>query len=112
MADITDVLSKLLERTRQGKVSWQPTPDEHMFNAVIGNTIVEILEDPVGDSALRVLNSVGRELETLASWSDVGREWETKLSELYQIARNNALEIDSQLEGLLKELDNEDDLTI
>ena len=37
MAEIADIITKLLERTNEDKVSWKPTANEDTFVAVVGN---------------------------------------------------------------------------
>ena len=42
MADINEIFVKLLERTNQGKVQWEPTSDEDTFVAGVGNLSVSL----------------------------------------------------------------------
>ena len=111
MADVTDILTKLLERTNQDKVSWQSTVDESTFLAVVGNTSVAINEE-YGDYGhlqyvLKILNQEGREIERLGSNTPnkYGETSYAELSELYMMARRLALGVDSQLDKLLQELE-------
>ena len=111
MADVTDILTKLLERTNLDKVSWQSTVDDSTFLAVLGNTSVAINEE-YGDYGqlqyvLKILNQEGREIERLGSYTS-NKDGETshdELSELYLKARRIALGVDSQLDSLLQELE-------
>ena len=104
MAEITDVLSKLLERTQEGKVQWQPTSNELTFVAVVGNLSVMILSDAYGVN-LRILDKSGNDIETIHSGDQTTTRPDTaQLTQLYVEARRTALNVGSQLDELLKEL--------
>jgi len=102
MAEISDILTTLLERTRQDKVGWQTTVDESTFVAVFGKASVSIVEFGYPETVmLRILNQEGRQIESTAGTT---AEEDEQLKELYSKARRIALGVDSQLEDLLKEL--------
>ena len=109
MAEISDVLTKLLERTEQEKLSWQSTDDDSTFRADLDKASVTIEKDVFDDLfSLRIHNLEGREIESLVGG---GRSTVTtphedqQLRELYDKARRIALGVDTQLEDLLKELE-------
>jgi len=105
MATIGDVLTKLLERTRQGKVNWRPTASELTFVATLGNTSV-VIEGYRGMApTLKILNKAGREIEFLGGDAPDAKDWRNTLYELYQMARRGALEVGSQLDDLMRELE-------
>lgn len=109
MAEITDILTTLLERTRQDKVGWQATADESTFVAVLGKASVAI-EDIRYDGmiVLRILNQEGIEIESMVgvgASTKTTQEEDEQLKELYSKARRVALSVDSQLEDLMKELE-------
>lgn len=106
MAETSDILTKLLERTNQDKVNWQSTSEDDLFLAVLGNSSVTIREyESFGPQySLRILNDEGRVIEGLMSESGEGANWYGEMHELYAKARRIALGVDSQLEDLLKEL--------
>ena len=108
MAEIADILTTLLERTRQDKVGWQTTVDESTFVAVLGKASVAIENlEYEGTIALRILNQEGREIESMVGGgrsSQTILEEDEQLKELYSKARRIALGVESQLEDLLKEL--------
>ena len=98
MAEITDVLTKLLELTKENKIGWQTTSDEDVFSAVFGNQSVLVSgETLINLSSLKILNKAGVEIETLVGENDINK--------LHRIARRIALGVDSQLDELLSELD-------
>ena len=65
MAEISDILTKLIERTNQDKVSWLTTADDRAFIAVLGNASVMVLQDSSEYLILKILNAEGREIEQL-----------------------------------------------
>lgn len=107
MAEITDVLTKLVERTGQNKVGWKPTADEKTFMALIGDNSVTI-SSPKGlyvpDVVLRVLDKDGREIDRLDSTAK-GGELTPELRQLFEKARSVALSVPKELDELLKELE-------
>ena len=109
MADITDILTKLLERTNQDKVSWQTTADDDTFIAVFGNVSVAISTYGQWGETMRltILNKEGRVIERLDNDTAEGQQWESELAELHTKAKRIALGVDSQLNDLLKALDSD-----
>ena len=109
MADISDILTKLLERTNQDRIGWQTTADDYTFLAVLGNSSVSISEVFIygyDDSyVLKILNNEGREIERIASDTVSSETFDTSLQELHKKARRIALGVDSQLDNLLQELE-------
>lgn len=105
MAVITDVLTKLLELTKDNKIGWQTTSDEEAFAAIIGDLSAVILQDHWGDPTLKILNKAGVDIEQLYANENTNVELRFDLGELYIMAKRVALGVDSQLDELLSELD-------
>ena len=113
MATMTDVLAKLLDRTRAGRVPWKPTNHDDTFVAMVGQVSVVIDMDWRGIGSdmptLRILDSNGR----LVDWINVdtadGSVHKRDLDELYQMARRVALVTGTELDDLLAALDSEQD---
>lgn len=108
MAEITDILNMLNERTQQDKVRWRATAAAEAFTAVLGSFSVVIEHDRLNDNVLRVLDKSGNEIDRLDKFNPKGGSWRAELSELYATARRVALGVDSQLDELLKELESAD----
>lgn len=104
MANVQEIIPKLLERTDQGKINWGPTASEDTFAAVIGNWSVSVaIPRHIAMPTIRIHDGSGQLLEQLSlSRSDANYR---SLQELHRKAKRNALGIDRQLEGLLAELD-------
>ena len=107
MADIADILMKLLERTDQGKVSWDGAPSDDTFIVTLGSVSVSIgtLDPFLDEVVLRISNNEGRLLESLDTMSAEGRSLKNHLLDLYFKVRRQALGVDSQLDDLLKALE-------
>ncbi|MDA0734202.1 MAG: hypothetical protein O2860_06430 [Chloroflexi bacterium] len=112
MAEITDVLAKLLERTNENKVNWQSTSDENTFVAVLGNLSVSIGTLGEWDErvVLHILNREGRVIESLVGGTGQGNQyWTPDLYDLHTKAKRVSLGVDSQLDELLAALDEDPD---
>lgn len=105
MATITDILTKLLERTNQEKVNWKTTANDQAFVAALGNTSVMIQGYSQGAPTLKILNKAGSEIEVLDGDDPSGVDWRYELNLLYRSARRVALGVDSQLDDLMRELE-------
>ena len=114
MAEVTDIITKLLERTNENKVSWQTTADEDTFIAVVGDTstLVSAYEGRLGKQEVRfrILNREGREIErydtsfTILNFERL-KDIDNSLAQLYAKARRFALGVEDQLDELLKALE-------
>jgi len=102
MVDIQDVLTKVLERTREGKIAWKNTGATDRFTATIGASVMYVAEGG-GSHSFVVLDSSGMELGRLES--HVMRNQLAPLRELLGLARRQALGVDDRLSGLMAELD-------
>lgn len=109
MAEIQEIATKLLEATKQGKVTWQTTAVEDAFVAVIGerSVVMESFRDGWEEGVrLKILDKEGRELEALTNFQKIeGKVWGIELWELYNAARRVALGTENHLKELLSELD-------
>lgn len=100
MATICEVLIKLLERTGAGKLSWKPTSNEQTFVAVCGGFSMLVINDPSYGLTLSILNKANVEIDRA---SDKGQR--PQLDELYRKARAIAFDVESLLDGLMRDLD-------
>ena len=105
MAEVTEIFSKLLERTRESKVLWKSTTSPQTFVAVIGDHSVMILVNDSGRAIFSVNNKTGETIETMSGskYSTIG--WQSELRELHELARHIALNVDSELDKLLRALE-------
>jgi hypothetical protein len=92
----TDLIDKILERTREHKLSWQQLSTAGFTAQILPNAvIIDQTIDRRGSIShvLRIANENGTVLDTA---SDEG-EWEERLKEIYQLARRQALHVDETL---------------
>ena len=109
MAEIADIITKLLERTNEGKVSWRTSVDEKTFTAVVGSTstLVSARDDALRNQQVqfRILDRQGREIERYDTLHQYEAEIGACLRELYTKAKRVALGVEDQLDELLKALE-------
>lgn len=109
MADVNEVIDKLLERTNQNKIGWKATVTENTFIAVIGNLGVSIwLPRPASVDAIvqfRVLDKTGQVVQELNADPIGNGATYYKLREIHQKAGRTALTDESRLDELLAELE-------
>ena len=106
MAEVAEIIPKLVDRTDQNRINWRQTPSEGTFGARIGNWSVTISAPAVLSGIilnLRVYDQEGKFLDEVRA--STGTELHRSLSQLYEKAKRSALGIDRQLEGLMAELD-------
>ena len=112
MADVADILTKLLDLTKESRVAWKPTVNEDTFSAVLGSKSV-LVENDRNVYVLRILNKKGVELERLRSeLTIVGvsspsdeRPIEDALSSLHHLAKRYALDVANELDQFMEELE-------
>lgn len=101
MANMEDVLTKVLDRTREGKIVWKDTGVTNKFVTTIGDSVMYV-EGRGGSSSFVVFNNRGVEIGRLGV-GGIGKR--ILLSELLELARNQALGVEKHLSGLMAELD-------
>ena len=106
MADLTQIPALVLERTKEGRLDWEPTVRENSFLASLGNQSLKITymgEEPFGGQySLVVLNKDGVELETIDAVA--GTTEAEPLRNIFEFARRWALNVDEELDELVKVL--------
>ncbi len=109
MADISEVVDKLLERTNQNKIGWRTTVTENTFIAVVGSLGVSIrLPHPAAVDAIvqfRVLDKTGQVVQELNADPIGNGAIYYKLREVHLKAKQTALADESRLDELLAELE-------
>lgn len=99
----------LLAKTEAGELEWRETDKEGAFIHV-GSTATISMEVNEGDYVMSLLNPSGTRLDSISStfYDDYGNEhdeeWAVTLRQLHDAARRAALDIDSAIDGLLKEI--------
>ncbi|SRR5271170_6560920 len=104
MAVSSELVNTVLERTREGKLTWEELSLTGFLTRV-GQTMI-IIDRPHGGVTrplMRITDENGKVLETIepADWGDTGQ----LLSEVYELARRQALRVDETLSDLKRSLD-------
>ena len=114
MAKTTEILTKLIARSRDGKIVWRDTSSKQKFLTMLGETGVAIDCDVEVDKyELQIIDKRGRLIESLSAEyvplgiNLLGHDEATAnaLKELHGIARRSALDVDSTLDELASRLD-------
>lgn len=113
------LLSRLLKRTRENKIDWEPVRNSDEFRANFGDYAVTIAKRPdpeypeQPDYALTILDSESRPVEevTNLSLAEIAEERDpndphpyTAMAELYERARRTALGADKAIRSILEDL--------
>lgn len=117
MADMTQILALLIDRSRNRKLAWRTTASPNAFLTTLGEVSVAVsmisrgIDDPHYE--LEILDQQGRSVESLTT-SRSGLFGEPNpdaklhnacLKQLFEFARRSALDVDSTLDELIRELD-------
>jgi hypothetical protein len=102
------LLDTLLQRTRNGKLTWSDTADENVFRLVMENGMIRVERDPSVsedlDEAPDTLLVLNRENKVVDRFVPKNRETSEKLSRLWEMARRSARNADQVLANLLQEI--------
>ena len=102
MAEITDVLLKLKERTNQGKVAWRATPESQTSVATIGSNSAMVWPEFYANAVLSILNASGDEIEKFQAAVSDDDYWKAVVLDLQRAASRVALGVDETLDALGK----------
>ena len=120
MEKMTQILEKLIDRTQEGKIIWHTTADPDGFLATLDTlgVVVSYLGKQSFASneryKVQILNSEGRTAEVIETKDEYGPieperiatlGQDQAMSRLFTLARRSALDTDSTLEELAKQLD-------
>lgn len=99
---LAQLITTLLEMTREDKVPWESTVRESTLIAAVGSYGVAISNERFG-YVLMFSDENGKEIETKIEDS-VGSSDHMKLEELFTLAQRSAYNAEESLENLLREL--------
>ena len=120
--EITAFLNKLIEKTKKKKIIWEEdTFQRAIFKYNFNNGIVIIkksyLKNEISEYSIKIINNTGRivfhylnnafDVDTIVL-DDTEIKLFTTLTELYECAYKQYYNIEETIEGMLKELDDED----
>lgn len=108
------LVRNLIERTNSGKIRWEESTQEGVFQVSFPEytLVIEIVEtmNSGNDISIGVYNGVGSLVDSLTdtSISDGGGQWYSRMKDLYDTARRQALGADKALDEILKSLGADD----
>jgi hypothetical protein len=113
------LVTLLHRRSREGKIAWQETKEDGVYQATFGNLTLEVRAQSdrdypeAPDYFVRILNDQGRLVEEFsnAELRELNREPSESyqlLQELYTSARRTAMGVEEALHNLLEELKGDD----
>ena len=115
MADLNQILKSLVDRSRDQKITWRTTASPETYMTTIGevSVAVSIASRQSGNTLyeLEIIDSRGVSVENLRSSpskifsSPAGQQRDEMLRRLFESARRSALDIDSTLDELARQLD-------
>jgi hypothetical protein len=109
---IERLVERLLIRTREGKVNWEPTAQGHVLQAVQGDYVLRLRahDDPEEETSegytLSILDGRGRVVHETSPLELGWREYFEKFNQIYTTARRQALGVDKAIRSLLDSLDD------
>src|SRR6267143_2577865 len=92
-AQFENLLSQLLQATKEKKVQWSETADEKSFRIGLGKGIVRITTDDDAVSAV-LINDAGKIADSMDQYRRSGFAEGPDLHELFDLARASALDVD------------------
>ena len=100
------LLDLVVERTAKNEIPWQDTPDDSAFEAHMGDSSFSIEETREG-YRFSAYDSSGRRLEAISTvpiqtFGDPTIQFNEKLSDLFDSARKQALQVDENLDRLIE----------
>lgn len=114
-----EVLNKALEKTRKRQLEWASTKDKpsENFYTNVGKSQMQVAgKVNAGPYIFWLLNAKGEVLGQLTTTApllarfggQVPPQWETKVEELWKLARRQALAIDEEFDEVLDALESEE----
>ena len=103
MTKTEEILEKLHQLSREGKMTWRPTISQWKFMAVLSNSSAIISKEGLTYN-LMLLNSSGNKIGHMSPSASASPETYSRMEQLYESARRQALNVDAELDNVLVEL--------
>ena len=104
MAQFREILGALLVRTRKGRVKWEQSSFGTFFSATLASGKVIVNKDDDYDTVVRIMDTDSNILGEINSGYRKHVDLKENADELYELARRSALQVDSKLESILREI--------
>ena len=103
MTDLNQILERLVQRTADGELIWNPTVVDDQYRASVDNIRIVVRRSGQGHR-FEIWDEQGQRVEAL-DYSTTTREQDRILGQLYTHARRSALKYDETIAKLAKALD-------
>ena len=104
MVQLRVIISVLTARTREGRVVWAWDKEQGIGTTTLVNGRVIVSKDRDSDTVIEILDTDSSNLEEINVGYPTYSDLKTEADELYELARRSALQIDSKLESILREI--------
>jgi hypothetical protein len=109
---IVRLVKRLHDSTQKKKISWEPAPEYKAFIASFPRYSIRIEEQGL-DYVIRIINDEGLVVDNFSDedlveqFRDASPEhgWSKFMSEIYDMARRQALDADEAIDAILEELE-------
>ena len=102
LAQFGAIIEALMVRTREGKVEWEW--DRGTGTAMLINGRVVVSKDSDHDTVVEIQDEDSNKLDEINTGYFDYLELKAEANELYNLARRSALQIDSKLASILREI--------
>ena len=102
----------IYEKTKNGEIKWEATPDEGTFQASLASYSILIKRSPNvslpvttlnTNFTLQICNEQGQVIEELTEYAAIAADF--KIGELFELARRMALDVEKALDDLIGTLE-------
>ena len=104
MFQIRAIINVLSQRTRERRVNWTWDAELGSVTATLSNGRVIVSKDSDFDTVIEIEDSDSNNLEFINVGFHGFGDLQLEADELYDLARHSALQIDSKLESILREI--------
>ena len=101
---IRAIVNTLVVRSRQGKINWVWDEAQRTGIATLESGRVIVGKDDDFDTYMRIEDTDSNRLENINVGFPKYKELRPEADELYELARRSALDVDSKLELILREI--------
>ena len=104
LVQLRAIVNALLMRTREGRVDWEWDETDGSGTTMLENGRVIVSKDSDFDTVIKIQDTDSNDLDQINVGYRSHVAFKTVADELYELARRSALNIDTKLESILREV--------
>ena len=104
LIQLRTIISILTMRTSEGRVEWTWDENLGIATATLVNGRVIVSKDPDLDTVITIQDADANTLAEINVGYTQNRDFVTEADQMYDVARRSALQIDSKLESIIREI--------